>query len=438
MALFVNREKELDFIGDAVQALLDHHRLLHTPIIEIYGVGGMGKTALLRQVELYCDKNNLPCISIDIGRASDNLENDLITHIREHLPDQSAILEQSAVSVARVLLKKGPAVMLFDAMDSASPEQLHVLQLLLHELIDDGNLFVILASKKSLPFLQKERNIARKLTPLSLQLLPREDCEYFLDSIKAQFEPEIRHLILEWTRGYPLAMTVMVDAIKNGLDPRSEPGQAEILAQLKNQVIYQEILKDIEPQKRADYYSTLQLFSLPRRFNLVIMQDLIETFLPEQRRDGVLAYLSLPRDISETTNVMRWNTLRAGHAVDAPVRMLFLLLLQREEPERYFAIHTFLAQKNLELAQEVPGPDRIRYLREHLYHLASTEAPSQESLLAAVEMISRETPDIFIQFAEEFAQDYELKEVLGQHFPVIEATIHLYQQKIHSDREGKE
>jgi hypothetical protein len=328
--------------------------------------------------------------------------------------------------------------MLFDAMDSASPEQLNILQLLLHELIDNGNLFVILASKKSLPFLQNERNIARKLTPLSLQSLSREDCEHFLDSINAQLEPEIRNLILEWTRGYPLAMTIMVESIKKGGDPRSEQGQAEILAQLKNQVIYQEILRGIDPQKHAYYYSTLQLFSLPRRFNLVIMQDLIEAFLPELRRDGVLAYLSLPKDISETTNVMHWNTLRAGHAVDAPVRTLFLLLLRQEEPERYFAIHTFLAKKNLELAQEVTGTDCVRYLRECLYHLANSEAPSEESLIEVVKMISRETPDVFARFAEEFAQDYELKEVLGQHFPVIEATIHLYQKKMHSDREGKE
>jgi hypothetical protein len=438
MALFVNREKELDFIGDAVQALLDHHRLLHTPIIEVYGVGGMGKTALLKQVEQYCENNNLLCISIDMGQASVNLEDDLITQVREHLPDQSAIVGQSAVSVTHVLLEKGPVVMLFDAMDSARPEHLNVLQLLLHELIDNGNLFVILASKKSLPFLQKERSIARKLTPLSLQSLSREDCEHFLASINAQFETEVRNLIFEWTRGYPLAMNIMVEAIKSGLDPRSEQGRAEILAQLKNRVIYQEILRDIEPQKHAYYYSTLQLFSLPRRFSLVIMQDLIEAFLPELRRDGVLAYLSLPKDICETTDVMHWNATRAGYTVDAPVRTLFLLLLKQEEPERYFAIHAFLAKKNLELAQEVPAPDRVRYLREYLYHLANSEAPSEESLLEVVEMAGREAPDIFARFAEGFAQDYELKEVLGQQFPVVETAIHLYQKKLHSDREGKE
>jgi len=438
MAVFVNREKELDIIKNAVQALLDHHRLLHTPIIELYGVGGMGKTALLKQVELYCHNNHLPCISIDIGRASVDLEDDLIKQIVSDLLDQSSIRGLSAVQIARLLLEKGPVVMLFDAMDSASPEQLNVLQLLLHELIDSGNLFVILASKKALPFLQKERNIARKLTPLPLQSLPRKDCEHFFDRVDAQFEPEIHNLIFEWTRGYPLAMNIIVEAIKSGLDPRSEQGQAEILAQLRSKVIYQEILRDIAPRNHAQYYSTLQLFSFPRRFSLIIMQDLIEAFLPEMRRDGILAYLSLPRDICETTNVMRWNTIRAGYTVDAPVRTLLLLLLKHEEPERYFAIHAFLAKKNLALAQEVLGHDRVRYLREYLYHLANSEAPAEAPLLEVVEMVSHEMPDVFMQFAREFAQDYELKEVLGPQFPALESTLQIYQQKMHLDREGKE
>jgi hypothetical protein len=439
MALFVDREKELDLIGDAVQALLNRDRLLRTPIIEVYGVGGVGKTALLKQIEQSSQNSGIPCIFIDIGHASANLEQDFIRQITQHLPDQSSIAGQSAISIARLLLTQRPAVMLFDAVDAASQEQLDFLQVLLHNLIDKEKLFIVLASKKSLPFLQKDRSIARKLPfPLSLQLLPRQYCEIFLDSEASQVEAEIRNLILEWTKGYPLAMNVMVEAINNGLDAHTEQGQAEILTQLKNRVIYQEILKEIESQRQSYYYSALQLFSVPRRFNLVIMQDLIETFSPALRREGVLAYLSLPKDICETTDVMHWNMVRAGYAVDTPVRMLFLLLLKQEELERYFAIHEFLAEKNLELAQKVPGSDRVRYLREHLYHLVNSQAPSEQSLVEAVEMASRETPEVFVQFAEEFAQDHDLKEALDQQLPVVEAAIQTYQERLHSDREGKE
>jgi NB-ARC domain len=435
MALFVNREKELDLIEDAVQALLDRHRLLRTPIVEIYGVGGMGKTALLKQVEQYCHNSNLPCIALDIEHISVSLEHDLIARMSQYLQSQDSITEQSVISVTRALLGKGPVVMLFDTVDSASPEQLNILQLLLHELIDQEELFVVLASKKALSFLQREQSVARKLIPLALESLSREHCEHFFASEATPVEAETRDLIFEWTKGYPLAMNVMIEAINGGLDTRTEQGKAELLVRLKDQVIYQEILGDLEPQMRSYYYSALQLFSLPRRFSIVIMQDLIEEFSPDLRRDGVLAYLSLPKNICDATNVMHWNMIRAGYAVDAPVRTLFLLILRQEQPDLYFAIHTFLAQKNLEMAQEVSGSDRMRCLREYLYHLAHSQAPSEQALLKVTEMVSRETPEVFVQFAEEFAQDHELREALGQQLPVVEAAIRKYQEK---DREGEE
>lgn len=432
MALFVNREKELNLIEDAVQALLDRHRLLRTPVIEIYGVGGMGKTALLKQVEQYCDHNNLPCIFLDIRHISVNLEYDLIAQISQHLQSQQAIAEQSVISVAHTLLRESSAVMIFDAVDAASPEQLDLLQSLLYEFIDKEKLFFIFASKKALPSLQKEQSVARKLTLLPLQSLSREHCEHFLTSEATQFGVETRNLIFEWTKGYPLAMNVMIAAINSGLDAHSEQGKTQILEKLKKEVIDQEILGDIETTKRAYYYSALQLFSLPRRFSIVIMQDLIEAFSPELRRDGVLAYLSLPRNICDTTNVMHWNMVRAGYAVDAPIRTLLLLILKQEQPDLYFAIHLFLARKNLELAQKVSGSDRVRCLHEYLYHLAQGQTLSEQSLAEVAETVSRETPEVFVQFSEELAQDYELREALGQQLPVVEAAIRRYQEK---DRE---
>jgi len=434
MALFVNREKELDLIGNAVQALLHRHGLLRTPIIEIYGAGGMGKTALLKHVEQECNESDLPCILIDIKHISISLEHDLIERISQYLQNQDTLAEQPVLSVVQALLVERPLVMLFDAVDSATAEQREFLQLLLHELITQEKLFVILASKKSLPFLQKEPGVARKLTPLSLQTLSREHCEHFLASEATQIETGTRDLIFEWTRGYPLAMNVMLEVINDGLDVHTEQGRVAILARLKDRVIDQEILGNIEPQRRSYYYQALQLFSLPRRFSIVIMQDLIEAFSPDLRRDGVLAYLSLPKNICDTTSVMHWNMLRAGYSVDTPIRTLFLLILKQEQPGLSFAIHAFLAQKNLELARNTSGSDRVRCLREYLYHLAHSEALSEQAFVEVTDMVYQEAPEVFIQFAEEFEQDYELREALGQQLPVAESTIRRYQS---TDRKGE-
>ena len=301
------------------------------------------------------------------------------------------------------------------------------------DLIDAEKLLVVFASKKTLPF-QQYRSVARKLTIFSLKALDRKHCESYLDTLDTPIEPEIRNFIFEWTRGYPLAMNVLAQAVENGLDPKTPEGQQEALALLMEQVIHQGVLAAVDPAKRARYFSTLQLFSVPRRFNLVIMQDLIETFTPELKLESTLAYWGLPKEINEATDVLNWNMTRAGFSVDEPIRSLFLLLLKAEHSDRYFAIHEFLAQTNLRLAREVSGFDRARYIRECLYHIACmTNSPSTEQqLLDALQIVEQESPETLLRFSEEFSQDTELKEALGNHLATVQATIIKYRPNINT------
>jgi len=223
-------------------------------------------------------------------------------------------------------------------------------------------------------------------------------------------------------------MDVLTQAIQKGLDPRTSEGQQQVTALLTQQVILQGVLAAVDHLKRMRYFSTLQLFSVPRRFNLVIMQDLIETFTPELKLESSIAYWGLPKEINEATDVLNWNMLRAGFSVDEPIRTLFLLLLKAEHPERYFAIHEFLAQTNQRLAREVPGFDRARYIRECLYHTACMmDSPSTEQqLLDTLQIVKQEPLEALLQFSEEFSQDSELKEALGKHLAIIETTIVQY------------
>jgi hypothetical protein len=156
------------------------------------------------------------------------------------------------------------------------------------------------------------------------------------------------------------------------------------------------------------------------------MQDLIEAFGPNSmKRESSLAYFSLPKAINEATDVLNWSLPRAGFSVDEPIRTIFLLLLKIEQPEHYFAIHDFLAQTNLELAKKIPGSDRVRYIRECLYHTASntSSAHLSELLTQAMQIILGEPPETFLQFSEEFSQDEELKEALGSHLTTIQSMI---------------
>jgi hypothetical protein len=430
MEPFVNRKNELKLIYASFDALLDKKRLLRTPIIEIQGVGGIGKTSLLRQIERRCYDTNLPHIWVDMGQSLSSFADEIVMQVKKYTQKDEDYVKHSPVHAAKILLEQGPVVMLFDSVDTASIEQLNMIETLLRDLIDDERLFVVLASKKALSF-QQERSVARKLKTLFLKPLDQENCRSYLEHLGSPIEPEVRDLIFQWTRGYPLAMHVMAQAISQGVDPRTEQGQKDVLSLLTNQVINQEVLAKVKPEERAYYQAALQLFAVPRRFNLVIMQDLIETFAPNMKRESSLAYFSLPKAINEATDVLNWSMPRAGFSVDEPIRTIFLLLLKIEQPERYFGIHDFLAQTNLDLAKKVPGSDRVRYIRECLYHTAGNSGSDRfsELLAQAMQIILDEPPGTFLQFSEEFSQDEELKEALGSHLTTIQSQISEYQPK---------
>ncbi|WP_069804413.1 ATP-binding protein [Thermogemmatispora onikobensis] len=424
--LFVNREVELHLIEEALQTLQDRQRLLRTPVVELCGVRGIGKTALLRQVQQRCQAADVPFIWAEAGLGESLLAHQIVEQVQRYRVELGRAEGESmepldpglwrAVEALRMLAQRGRAVLLVDAVEAGNERQVRWLEALLRELLKEYSLFVVLASPRLVSF-EQERSVARKITVLELGPLDRPSCDVYLQKVGLPLEAEVRELIFSWTRGYPLAMEVLTEAIRGGLDPRQPADRLQLLQLLTERVIRQEILKKLSPEKRSSYEGLLRLLSVPRRFNLLLLQELIEQFAPEWARESPLAYFFLPRELSDRTDVVRWHLDRAGYAVERPVRWLFLLSLQVEQPEQFTTLHRWLAAFNQRLAGRVNGSDRIRYLREWLYHSAFCLEPAAlvqgiEELLATLPW---ETAEARVQFVEEVRQDQELQEVLGEH-----------------------
>src|SRR5437667_10200136 len=165
----------------------------------------------------------------------------------------------------------------------------------------------------------------------------------------------------------------------------------------------------------------LSLFSIPRRCNLSVMQRMIEKFAPHYKLGSSLAYMSLPRRINPTADVLNWDPSKAGFSVEPPIRHIFLMRLKIEDHNRYTAIHNFLATTNRRLADEVSGTDRARYLQEYLYHSANCEEGTvlQQIVEKTVQQIITEPLEYFLLFHEDFVSDEELKTTLGVHSNTI-------------------
>ncbi len=427
MDIFINRETELKYINNVFATLSDKKRLLRTPIIDFYGVGGIGKTVLLHQVRQRCQDAQLRCIWVDLNKGLHDFSREIVHQVQQYsrsltfeISDDNAVYQ--SISATRILLKRGPVVMLFDSIDANNNEQVGWIEMLLRDLSDDNNLFVVLASKRALSF-QNDRLTTRKLTPLPLQPFDRQSCEVYLNTTSNQSEPEVRDLIFSWTRGYPLALQVMTEAVNSGLDPRKQQDQKEIISILTMQVFHQNILARVDPVERGRYETILSLLSIPRHFNLFIMQDLIETFAPDLKLENSLAYFGLPKEINQITEILNWNPADAGFSVDVPVRAICLLRLRIEQPGMYYEAHRFLARTYRQLATDIAGADRVRCLGEYLYHSSIETSIQGQSPISVVEDIVATFPESVASLATEIKLDEELKELLGTHFSDVQSLL---------------
>jgi hypothetical protein len=428
MVAFVNRQTETMLINSAFEALHnpDKDNLLRTPILGFCGIEGIGKTALLDYIEEQCKKQQIRYIIIDASQSARHFSREIVRQVTERYNiwpsslDETEDLFQQSLSATRALLEQGAAVMIVDSVNVADGELLERIADTLRHVIHENKLFVAIASKRGVLF---DSELSRKLTSLQLKPIDPESCEHYLDIINPALKPETKRHILAWTRGYPLAMEVMTRAItEQKLDPAQPPDQKVLKDLIVERVIDEKVFAKLTPSERSKYKEALSILSIPRNFNVPIMQKTIENFIPEFKRENRLAYMRLPSIIKNDTGVLIWNIFKNGFTIDVPIRNIFLLKIRIEQPERYLALHQFFAELNKRLAGEVVGSYHLRYLCEYLYHSAhvKNEQKFSEILKQTLREIEKDDFDSFDAFEsfelyfEEILQDNEFREALGE------------------------
>jgi hypothetical protein len=145
--------------------------------------------------------------------------------------------------------------------------------------------------------------------------------------------------------------------------------------------------------------------------------------------------MSLPRSINQNTDMLIWDMQRAGFSVVAPVRAIFILKSKIERPERYLELHRFLAHLNKQFAESVHGTDRVRYFREYLYHSAFTEDATllAETINYTHQQVITEPAVALEQFFEEFLQDSELQETLGEQSKLVLSLIYQHWAQVNRE-----
>jgi hypothetical protein len=431
MNIFVDREEEMQLIEERCTALMQN-KPVPQQIVEFHGVGGIGKTTILKRVKRHCNEQHLPSIWTDANQSIAFFSHEVIQQVQTYgvqfAPKNNDLLSQS-IDATKALIDQKPAVFLIDSLDSADDEQLGWIEQMLDQLTKGSRLLFVLASQRKVSF-EHTMSIARKLEPIQVKSLNRKHCIDYVNQWPQQIAPEIQEIVFEWTGGYPLAVNVMVKTIQDEkLDPRKDKDQKQLMQRITEQVIDRSVLaRAVSTPADLEWYQTmLGLFSIPRRYNLDIMQKMTEKFAPHYKLSSNLAYMSLPKRLDQRTDVLSWDRSRSGYSLEAPIRHIFLTKLKIEQPERYMAIHKFLAETNWRLAMESPGTDRVRYLQEYLYHSANCENGSvfPQVVEKTFQQIVSEPTTYFSIFREEYDKDEELRAVLDSHTVLIAS--HMYQ-----------
>lgn len=435
MDTFINRKDELQLIEMAFNALLYKNTLLSTPIIDFFGIDGIGKTRIVKEIEKMCRKKDLSCIRLyerqtnqDISKISGEIFQQVQKHQQKLHKKSTSDLKQDVaptqtVEAIKGLLEVNPVVILLDAIDSSNESLVNWIKTTLRALIEHNNLFVVLTSKQKIVF-ENDWLMTRKLTPFQLKPLKRDDCTSYLTSLAGTIPPEARDLILEWTRGYPSAMEVATKTIvKQRLDVNKSEHQQQLISTIMREVIDKKVLAHVKPNLNR-YKDHFLLLSIPRRFNLIIMQELLETFGPAASPDSItkrqsrLEYMGLQRELNTGTDILHWDLQKAAYTIDESIRNIFFTYQRVHHHELFMDMHHYLADRNKQLATEVTGSDSVRYLREYLYHSAQKQdVQTADAMLQYLERQSNDMPsEVKIQFAEEFRQDEELQEILKQKY----------------------
>jgi hypothetical protein len=424
MLKFVNREEEMQFIRDNCSTLLDQRLITQLPIIQFNGVGGIGKTRILREVEDYCNSNGLHSIWADANLNTEELSHRVVSQVKKYgvrVPLQSDDWSTLSIHATRTLItEKGPAVFLIDSLENARDPEIAWVENLLATFLNENKLFFLLASQREMTF-ERVKEVSRRVNTIRLKPFSADICKRYLSSRARNLDQEVQDLIYEWTGGYPLAINSMLEAIEQKrLDPRRKKDQRALLTHIRRQVISQSMFSQgKQPAGRIEWFEGMfSLFAVPRRcVDVTFMQDLIERFEPQYRLDTGLAYVALPSRINDRADVFGWNKAKAGFTLDTTIRHIFLKNLEIDQPERYKLIHRHLADVNRQLATKATGSERIRFLLEYLYHSACCEeGPALRQIVeTSVQQVINEPRDDFGVFREEYLGDTELQEILGEH-----------------------
>nr|BBH92254.1 hypothetical protein KTA_04530 [Thermogemmatispora argillosa] len=383
-------------------------------VIELCGLAGSGKTTLLRQVEHRARALGLPVVWRSLPLPA-------TAAAGEDPGAGAAILAALRPEVEACLRQQGRAVLLLDDVDPADAFQLEQLMALLPPQGRPAPLLVVLTAGRPLSWSWEWVLLSQSRQVLTLPPLEAAGSAALLEAVAPRLAPEARALALAWADGYPLALVVLAEALRDGtLDPRQPADRVRLLEQLTERVLRQGVLGALPPAERPAAETLLRLLAVPHRFTALLLHELVEQFAPELAPAQPLHSLWWLQRLKAATQAFRWvqEGVRVGYRMEPPLRHLLQALWQDEAPDRWQEIQRWLVEFWSRRARQGQPQERVGALLEWSLarlQLAAPAARVQESQALLAELAAWPWRDSAArqQAVAALGQDQELLTTLG-------------------------
>jgi len=452
----INREDELNDMQEVLYRLTTPGRLVTKPILEINGIGGIGKTVLLKKFwqeskaheELFCAfvdfhefaqerSASLNKLILDIVRQI-GIKNDASTRIEaeagnpEIKHDLTADLIDYLTAVLNTPQKEVPLSLIFDSVDEVDKNKTDIrkwLISLIEGTVEAGKILFTIASKTSLGFKQ-ESNLEKKVYALRLKEFDQELTLRHIEGVMRNIDPgeslqNWANVVFRLTHGHPMANEIVVsEARRREYVPQTIRNNLYEFAQLIDQkVVIPKVFHGYNTEEINRFRQMLTHLSIPRMFNLVSMGRIIGKFTPEYALKSSWHYSNYVRELQHETSFVSYSKEKSAYVVNPILRSVFSLTLKNESPEKFIKIHQSLADLYSDWIKDAKGTDKTKYFIEKIYHQLSCDTLPDALIpqfrefaeIIIVQNVDEERQrDAKQQFIEEFKSDPDFGEYFNE------------------------
>lgn len=397
---FIDRYDELSIIEVILDSLVSH-QTIQFPLREYVGMGGVGKTALLRRICERSKEKNLITIYLDCGLIATENSASFLQSVVTAVRSGAALgqPQQTPEPIAGIVDDIVPdsiscfGVIALDNLHAVPHEVLEDLgNKMVFPLSEKGNWLILLGSRSRVNWGGSKYRIWRRTKSTALMTFPLEYTTEQIDHFSSMAS-EVHRI----TCGHPEANDILVQILDHVQS--QERVSRHTLSDYEMRLI-SDIVDEVIRERSVIPPRLFRLFcycSVLRYINSDLPSQVLEKYDATKNWNDPIEVLNVIRKMRESTDfVVRAEPSELGYTFNDFVRRSLSLYLRFLQPQDYLEISQIAVRYYSKRYHEDPA--NVQYLIEKIYHLID---------VLRMEGKGRSDLDIARSIQEEFRQDLE-------------------------------